>query len=381
MAPLIAQCLEADLASASYCTPMRASGRDTPSLDALDTAIARLDASISVQALAELDWAAHLGALCARVWNAPHARISLGGTSLSNVLCLGHVLPRLHPDRRVVLVDRLAHQSVYGGLIQADFDVAWLHRESGPRGTRPLQAEQVRAALDRFGAGSVCALHYTVCPYGAPRDPEQERAILELCRARGVPVCIDAAWAATHGLFAGSPPAVAAYGDIVLLSPHKKGLTPQPIGVMLFHDPAIGALADEAAELGLHTTSPNFVMLAIAERRLLELLEGRFDKPWRGAVRRATRLRRALAGRGWLVPDGEDGSVADVTHVRIRCPNGRSAGAVAGFLRPRGITVEADFSDGVLLLLGPPGPAPGMAAADAALLDALADFDAREAGS
>ena len=358
--------------STSFCTPGPSSNLAPlpPDLWAtLDAMVGMLDSSVSHPSIAEWLSSGVLSDLAAKVWGAPHAAISQGGSSVANVAVLGHVVRRATPKARVVIVDRLSHQSVHGGIITAGLDVVWIERRVEGGCALPLHPDDVARAITDVGAHNVAAVHHTVCAYGVGRDPTAEAALHALCKRHGILLCVDAAWAGTHGLFPGLPPSPHDAADITVLSPHKKGLTPQPLGVVLFRRADTAALYEDAMRTGLATTSPSFVLLALAEARLRALRDGAMHAGWDRAVARATALRAALRPAGWL-GSSHRALCEDPTHVFLRCPKGRGGKALQAALLERGVTAEAAFEDSVLLLV-----MPGQTCADARLLDALADLE------
>jgi lysine decarboxylase len=234
-----------------------------------------------------------LNGLLADVYDAAAARVGVAGSSGINFAVHGALLPPLAPGA-AVLIDRDAHLSVLGGYAFSGAPVLWLQRSYDPTNDvqRPLTPEQVSAALaahPEIGAVALTSPTYD----GFDVDIE---AIARVCHARNAILVIDGAWGAGYGVLnrLGFPQSPIRRGaDVAVVSLHKKGFAPSQIAVGLFSDARYAELFDAAGNLGLQTTSPNFILLAVTRHLIAGLHAGRYDSAWRKALAGAN----AFAGR------------------------------------------------------------------------------------
>lgn len=267
--------------------------------DLLTQILSRLDNSSSnpeLEGLTENSGGpvSELNRLLASVYGAGAARVGVAGSSGVNLIVHGLLLPMIAP-RVPVLIDRDAHMSVVGGQAISGAKVVWLPRTYDPKNDvqRPPTADQVRAALDanpNVGAVALTSPTYD----GIDVDIE---TISQLCRQRGVLLVIDAAWGPGYGLLdrLGFPPSPISRGaDVAVVSLHKKGFAPSQIAACLFANPLHAELFDAGGNLGLQTTSPNYVMLAATHHLIASLRDGRFDAAWITALQQADALAARL---------------------------------------------------------------------------------------
>ena len=217
--------------------------------------------------------------LMASVYKAPFARFSSGGSSLAILCLLAAVLPKISGRRKIVLVDSHAHQSVTGGLIFGGWQVVRIPRpycaKYGIHG--PIQAEDISGLIEKFGADNVAAVFYTAPGYNGFRNCADERDIYQLCNDKGIFVITDSAWGSTYGLAKNDHHSLIDNADIVITSPHKRGLTPNSIAVILFRQSYHADIFSHAGRLGFSSTSPSYILLAVAQYRFSHIRAGRLE--------------------------------------------------------------------------------------------------------
>jgi len=226
----------------------------------------------------------NLNNLYAATYGAAAARVGVSGSSSSNLAVLGILTKMLRNGRSIVLCDAFAHQSAFGGLVISGLDSVFIprdicHRTGAPKSMSP---ERVEEMLREYGS-AVAAVFVTSPTYeGFDSDISEIR---RLCDVHDVLLIIDGAWASPYGLDPEFPPAQIASGHIVVTSPHKSGLAPCQISLVLFEDVDLAKQYDRVCELGFATTSPNQLLLMIAEHRLLETRESAGGANWERAAR------------------------------------------------------------------------------------------------
>ncbi len=238
-----------------------------------------------------------LNKLVAAAYGATSARVNVSGSSGNLVALIGAQLPLLSGGRKTILCDANAHKSTLGGLILSRMQSILLEAETCPELgiPAPVSVETVRRALDETG-NDVAAVIVTSPTYeGFDCDlAEMARA----CAEYGALFIVDAAWGSQYGLAPCFPPNAIRYCDIAVLSLHKSGMAPCQISAVLFRNPAHAEMFDQICSLGFSTTSPNQLLLMVAEHRFAELLETRGYAGWQAAVARATDLRQRISECG-----------------------------------------------------------------------------------
>lgn len=299
-----------------------------------------------------------LNELLASVYGARAARIGVAGSSGLNVLVHGAIVPLIAPGA-TVLIDRDAHMSVVGGCAVSGAKVAWLQRPYDPSNDvqRPPTALQIQTALDANPNIRVVAI--TSPTYdGIDADIE---AISMLCHQRRVILVVDAAWGAGHGLLSslGFPPSPMTLGaDVAVVSLHKKGFAPSQVAACLFADQHHAELFDAGGNLGLQTTSPNFVMLAATEHLISSARAGRFDTAWSTALDAANelagRLREVHSEFRRIEPRDVGATSADPGHFLVHVAGANVTGfAMLDALGQLGHDAEKATRDTLLLLISP----------------------------
>lgn len=227
------------------------------SFASIDDAMGRGDGGI--RALAD-----SLGA----AYGASRALIMPHGSSLSNVLVALAV--RAHLGRRPrVAVDRGCHGSASGGFTLADAEVVWMDRpyNTDLRLQLPFKARDLEVILEKIG--NVDAIWMTNPSYDGFLATDMA-AVRDLCKKRGCLLIIDAAWGGYEGLLeaAGYPPSPASYGDIAIISTHKKGIGVSGNSVILVSNLNLLSDLERIADLGIVSTSPPFVTYLVLEQAL-----------------------------------------------------------------------------------------------------------------
>lgn len=302
-----------------------------------------------------------LNGLIATGYNAPAARVVVSGSSGANLMVHGFVVPALlAPGRRAVLVDRDAHVSLVGGLATSGLSVVWLHRRYDPVNDvqRPFTLQDIVSQLDADPAiGGVVLTSPTYEGSDAPLE-----AISEVCRERGVLLVVDGAWGACYGLLAraGFPDSAIQRGaDIAVVSIHKKGLAIQQVAAALFKNPAHAELFDSVGNLGFQTTSPNYVLLGVAEICLSAIVNRQADAGWRNAVlatrELARRIPQEVNADFRIIEPTDVGAVSgDPAHLLVHV----GAAGITGYalltaLGELGFDAEKATRDTLLMLIGP----------------------------
>jgi arginine decarboxylase len=203
----------------------------------------------------------------ARLWGADWCRFSVAGSPHSNqALALAVGKPGDY-----AVITRTLHRSLLLGLVLAGLRPVWVRPEVDPASglPGPVAVETVRAAL---------AAHPGACGVFLG-DPSYVGTIGDLAghaavaHEAGVPLIVDAAWAAHMGFHPDLPPhALAAGADAMVTSAHK-ALPAYSQGALVFARTERFDLArlDRAFE-ATHTTSPTGSIMASidAARALLE---------------------------------------------------------------------------------------------------------------
>jgi len=206
----------------------------------------------------------------ARLWGADWCRFSVAGSTHGNQAL---ALAAGEPGQPVV-VTRALHRSLLLGIVLAGLDPVWVLPEVDPASglPGPVPAGAVQDVLARHP--DACAVFLGDPSYvGTTGDLAGHAAA---AHRAGVPLLVDAAWAAHLGFHPGLPPhALAAGADAMVTSAHK-ALPAYTQGALVLArtgllDPARLHRAFEAT----HTTSPaGAIMASIDAARALLARDG-----------------------------------------------------------------------------------------------------------
>jgi arginine decarboxylase len=197
----------------------------------------------------------------ARLWGADWCRFSVGGSTHGNqALALAVGAPG-----RPVVVSRTLHRSVLLGLVLAGLDPVWVRPEVDPLTGLPggVAPQAVAAALAEHP--DACAVMVGDPSYvGGCGDV---RGLAAAAHAGGVPLLVDAAWAAHFGFHPDLPPHPLSCGaDAVVTSAHKTLPAWSQAAIVLARTTRTGGLLDpDRLDRGFeatHTTSATGTILA-----------------------------------------------------------------------------------------------------------------------
>jgi arginine decarboxylase len=212
-------------------------------------------------------WLAQAERRAASLYGADVCRFSVGGSTHCNqALALSVGAPG-----DVVVVSRTLHRSLLLGLVLAGLEPVWLEPEVDTTTGLPsgYSAARVAAALaDHPGA---VAVFLTDPSYVGTFSDVGEHA--QVAHAAGIPLVVDAAWAAHFGFHPLLPPhALAAGADAMVISAHKTLPAYSQAALLLARTERLNASRLERAFDALHTTSPAGTIMASidAARALLE---------------------------------------------------------------------------------------------------------------
>jgi arginine decarboxylase len=309
-------------------------------------------------------------ARAAALWGADWCRFSVGGSTHGNqalALAVGR------PGQEVIIT-RTLHRSLLLGLVLAGLRPVWVRPDIDARSGLPGPVA-VSTVADALAAHpDACAVFLGDPSYvGTIGDLAGHAAV---AHAAGVPLVVDAAWAAHLGFHPDLPPhALAAGADAMVTSAHK-ALPAYSQGALVLARTGLleTARLDRAFE-ATHTTSPTGSIMASidAARALLErdgaALCGRL---LRGVAAARARLRQV---QGLDVLDGP--GVEPTKLVALLAGTGANGYAVEADLVARGMPMEMADRDVV-------GPIPAIADDEdriAAFTEALIEVIERHRGT
>jgi arginine decarboxylase len=280
-------------------------------------------------------------ARAAALWGADWCRFSVAGSTHGNqALCLAVGQPG-----QEVIITRTLHRSLLLGLVLAGLRPVWVRPEIDP-GTGLPGAVAVQAVADALAAHpGACGVILGDPSYvGTTGDlPGHARA----AHQAGVPLIVDAAWAAYFGFHPELPPhPIAAGADAMVTSAHKTLPAYTQAALVLARAGRLDAARLDRAFDATHTTSPAGSVLASidAARALLardgERLCGRL---LRGVAAARKRLREVP---GLDVLDGPGVDPAKL--VVLLAGTGAHGGLVEADLIAAGMPVEMGDRDMVV---------------------------------
>ena len=202
----------------------------------------------------------------AALWGADWCRFSVAGSTHGNqALCLAAGRPG-----QEVIITRILHRSLLLGLVLAGLRPVWVRPEIDPGSGLP-GAVPVRAVRDALAAHrDACAVILGDPSYVGTTGDVAGHA--QAAHDAGVPLIVDAAWAAHFGFGAGLPPhPLAAGADAMVTSAHKALPACTQGALVLARTERLDAARLDRAFEATHTTSPaGSIMASIdAARELL----------------------------------------------------------------------------------------------------------------
>jgi arginine decarboxylase len=207
----------------------------------------------------------------ARLWGADWCRFCVAGSTHGNqalALALGT------PGQEVI-VTRNLHRSLLLGLVLAGLKPVWVLPERDPATGLPVAVavDTVRAALARHPGA--CGVFLSDPSYVGTTGDLAGHA--EAAHAAGVPLVVDAAWAAHMGFHPDLPAhAIAAGADAMVTSAHKALPAYTQGALVLARTGLLGRARLDRAFDATHTTSPaGAIMASIDAARALLARDGK----------------------------------------------------------------------------------------------------------
>ncbi len=274
----------------------------------------------------------------ARLWGADFCRFSTGGATHANQA----VALAVGGDGDRVVVSRTLHRSLLLGLVLAGLTPVWVGPEVDPATGLPLGVapETVRKAL--AANPDVRAVFVGDPSYvGTVGDVA---GLAEAAHGYGVPLVVDAAWAAHFGFHPDLPPHPLQLGaDVMVTSAHKTLPAWSQAALVLARGERVDPARLDAGVEATATTSPAGAVLAStdAARALLE----RDGPALIGDAIAATRAGRDRLGdvAGLVVLDGP--SVDPLKLTLVLSGTGADGNAVESDLLAAGLPVESADRD------------------------------------
>ena len=193
----------------------------------------------------------------ARLWGADWCRFSVAGSTHGNQAL---ALAAGQPGREVI-INRTLHRSLLLGLVLAGLRPVWVRPEIDPVSGLPAGVAVPTVAAALAAHPDACAVFLGDPTYvGTISDLSGHAAI---AHAAGVPLIVDAAWAAHLGFHPDLPPhAITAGADAMVTSAHK-ALPAYTQGALVLArtERLAPAVLDRAFE-ATHTTSPTGSIMA-----------------------------------------------------------------------------------------------------------------------
>lgn len=277
----------------------------------------------------------------ARLWGADVCRFSTGGATHANQA----VALALGGDGDRVVVSRTLHRSMLLGLVLAGLTPVWVSPEVDVATGLPLGVapETVDHALrDELDVRAVLVGDPSYV--GTVGDVA---GLAEVAHSHGVPLAVDAAWAAHFGFHPGLPPhPLQAGADVMVTSAHKTLPAWSQAALVLARTERIDVARLDAGVEATATTSPAGAILAStdAARALLERDGEHLLGEAIAAVRAARDRLRGVDGL--LVLDGPNVDPLKLT--LVLSGTGADGNAVERDLLTAGVPVESADRDVVV---------------------------------
>lgn len=280
----------------------------------------------------------------ARLWSADVCRFTTDGATQANQA----IALAVAADGDPVIVSRTLHRSLLVGLVLAGLTPVWVRPEVDPATGLPLGVapETVRQALATHPQARAVFVG----------DPSyvgtvgDVAGLAEAAHAHGIPLIVDAAWAAHFGFHPGLPRHPLQLGaDAMVISAHKTLPAWSQAALVLARTDRIDAARLDAGVEATATTSPAGAILAStdAARALLE----RDGEQLLGEAMAATATARArLRGiEGLIVLDGPD---VDPLKLTLVLPGtGADGNLVERDLLAEGLPVESADRDVIVAIV------------------------------
>lgn len=323
-------------------------------------------------------------AAAARAWGARRTWFLTNGASEANRMAALALAAFRTPDE-VVVAQRSAHSSFFDGIILGGLDPRFVQptidqHHGINHGVTPAA---MREALSRGDAKAA----YIISPsyFGAVADVA---GIAEVCHEAGVPLVVDAAWAAHFGFHPELPANPLAFGaDLVVSSTHKMGGSLTQSAMLHLGEGAWAAELEpliDRAFMYTQSTSASSLLLASLDLARATLEEGH-DRI-SDSLAAAQELRDAVraTGRFPIVSDGFSAFPDIVDHDPLRVSIDVGAAGLHGhavreeLIRTAGIMTEISTASCIVAFVGP-GTTPDAARFVAALeaLRPVGDLAAR----
>lgn len=303
-------------------------------------------------------------ARAARLWGADFCRFSTGGATHANQA----VALSVAGDGDTVIVSRTLHRSLLLGLVLAGLTPVWVRPEVDPATGLPagVAPETVRRALDDHP-------HARAVFVGDPSyvgTVGDVAGLADAAHGHGVPLVVDAAWAAHFGFHPDLPRHPLQLGaDVMVTSAHKTLPAWSQAALILARTDRVDRARLDAGVEATATTSPAGAILAStdAARALLE----RDGYELLGSAIAATRdARDRLRGvSGLVVLDGP--AVDPLKLTLVLAGTGADGNAVERDLLAAGLPVESADRDVLVAVVTLADTAETLGALTRALVEAL----------
>lgn len=305
-----------------------------------------------------------INSLLSELYDAPFASLSFGGSSGALLTLLTAVVPKLQPNRDLILFDDTCHQSTIGGLIFGRWKAIRLERRITPKleTVSPVTFEAVKKAVELYGPDKFAAIILVLPSYDGFRSPSEDIKIYNYAKSHGILVIVDGAWDALRFRQPKSKaPPLSSICDVWVTSPHKRGLTPSSLGCILTKSETIARLWDDALDLGFRSSSVSFVEIMIAEHRLTQIVSGDWDRAFEQAQRAgeilSERIHEIHPNLHIVKPTDVQAETHDQTHILISVDGISNLDArrwAETLSQHFAIDVEKATSSTLLLLCGSP---------------------------